>query len=487
MAVERVQLDVSNSSAVNEDYNRMLISDEYQMSWNSSQSLQPLTISLGQGSYRRVIFGYCLPSLIAVTAILNSIVFIVLTKSHMKSSVNVMLAALAVSDTLKGLSALPYYVYLYSIDRKHSFIPFPWCYIQKLCSGILPTMFHTISIWLTFTLAIQRYIYLCHSLRAKKLCTIQRTAHTVVGLCLCSFIMHSPRLFDSSFVKVRIDLGTEFGYVDTCVEMMQQWAMDIQHIYYPVYYWTRLIVIQIIPSIGLVVLNFVLIHVMRTANRRRRLLILQNRSSEWKRVRETNCTTLMLVVVVSIFLLVELPLGMLMLLCMLQSAFSYDLITEEYQNMLTVLFNCLVLLSYPVNFFIYVAMSKKFRREVTGLFARRLSRLDSVATIQTSREKSSSMDLVKSLFTVLAVPSGTASGSRKGSCNSSCSSNVSSIQRQRTSSLNYHQGWTNPTCECPCDYCVSKCRKPKELVNASTYSDYIIDAKHTVPVDSDKF
>ena len=36
---------------------------------------------------------------------------------------------------------------------------------------VLPTIFHTTSIWLTVGLALQRYVYICHPVSARRFCT----------------------------------------------------------------------------------------------------------------------------------------------------------------------------------------------------------------------------------------------------------------------------------------------------------------------------
>lgn len=65
------------------------------------------------------------------------------------------------------------------------------------------------------------------------------------------------------------------------------------------------------PCISLVILNLLLFRAMREAQLKRDKLFKENRKSECKKLRDSNCTTLMLIVVVTVFLLTEIPLAVM--------------------------------------------------------------------------------------------------------------------------------------------------------------------------------
>lgn len=376
---------------------------------NNSDIYLPSLLATDDSLYKRIILGYTLPGLIVLTTVLNCFVFTVLVKPSMRTSVNVILAGLSISDTMTGVSALPYYIYFHAVGHDHEYVPHVWCYVQKFSAGIFPTIFHTISVWLTLSLAIQRYIYVCHSLHAKTLCTVNKMARVTVTITILSCLLHAPRLFDSSFVKVVVHTEENGQDVDGCVEILKTWAYKYQDTYYPIYYWIRLIAVQIIPTIGLTFLNMILIAVIRTSSARRRHLILQNRTREWRKIRDTNITTLLLVVVITVFIMVEAPMGILMLCAILKNQYGHQIayLDQEMQKILTTIFNFLILLSYPLNFIIYVSMSKQFRSHFLTSFRKTsFSKISSGKSLQTySREKSSSsVELMKSIFTVTAVP-----------------------------------------------------------------------------------
>lgn len=65
------------------------------------------------------------------------------------------------------------------------------------------------------------------------------------------------------------------------------------------------------PCISLVILNLLLFRAMREAQLKRDKLFKENHKSECKKLRDSNCTTLMLIVVVTVFLLTEIPLAVM--------------------------------------------------------------------------------------------------------------------------------------------------------------------------------
>jgi len=78
-------------------------------------------------------------------------------------------------------------------------------------------------------------------------------------------------------------------------------------------------------------------------------------------LKEGNSTTLMLVMVVSVFLAVELPQAVTLILLIAQYTFSLEIFARDTRSVATLMCNLVILLSYPTNFFIYCAMSRAFR------------------------------------------------------------------------------------------------------------------------------
>ena len=124
-----------------------------------------------------------------------------------------------------------------------------------------------------------------------------------------------------------------------------------------------------IPCILLVGLNARLFVAMRHAEAQHRHLFSENQHSESRRLAETNMATLMLLVVVGVFLLVEVPLAVMMMIMIVENTFHPLLLMDpDARSTATLLVNLIIQFSYPVNFFIYCGMSQQFRQTFCQLF-----------------------------------------------------------------------------------------------------------------------
>jgi neuromedin U receptor 1 len=124
-----------------------------------------------------------------------------------------------------------------------------------------------------------------------------------------------------------------------------------------------------VPCVSLVLLNLMLFRAMRIAQLKRERLFKENRKSECKRLRDSNCTTLMLIVVVTVFLLVEIPLAVVTILHIISSGIT-EILDYDVANVLILFTNFFIIVSYPINFAIYCGMSRQFRETFKELFIR---------------------------------------------------------------------------------------------------------------------
>lgn len=274
--------------------------------------------------------GYFSPVLVFLTVINNSLVCIVLLKPHMRSPTNAILVAMALSDMFTGLFPVPVFLYFYATERYYEWVPYNWCFAINVFRMHIPTIFHTASIWLTMALAIQRYIYVCHSFKARTWCT---TKNVVIGTIAIYAIAISSQIscfFEYRPVEtIRRSMLEPNKTVSTCIMEFRPWLQGHVNQYYSTYYWSRIIFIHLIPCVSLVLMNALLIYAMKKAQQRRMQLLRQNKKSESRKLKESNCTTLMLVAVVGLFLLVEFPLGLLMVFLILGKSFEIEIISVE--------------------------------------------------------------------------------------------------------------------------------------------------------------
>ncbi len=138
--------------------------------------------------------------------------------------------------------------------------------------------------------------------------------------------------------------------------------------YYIIYYGFRIIFVHIGPCALLVLLNVLLFKALKKAQRKREKLFNENRKSECIKIRDSNSTTIMLIVIVTVFLMLEIPLAVTTLLHVMQNALSLNIADYDYLNTTILFTNFFIILSYPINFAIYCGMSKQFRQTFTDLF-----------------------------------------------------------------------------------------------------------------------
>lgn len=313
--------------------------------------------------------GFVSPILIFFTLVTNIFVVLILLRRHMRSPTNAILAAMAISDTFTGVTPLPVFVHFFSLENYHDFVGYHWCYIYRYLGELIPTIFHTASIWLTVTLALQRYVYICHTAAARRFCTIQNVIFATFIIYMLAIMSQITRFFDFEFIPFPIfSFDSPNSTLVTCIERVSPWVNQNENLYFNLYFWFRAIFIHLVPCAILVVINSVLIWTLRTAQQRRMQLLKQNNKSESMKLKDSNCTTLMLVTVVGLFLMVELPLGIIMILHLIQNNFNIDIMSNETFKLLNLISNTFILLSYPLNFFIYCGMSRQFRETFMSMF-----------------------------------------------------------------------------------------------------------------------
>lgn len=329
----------------------------------------PLYLAGDVNQFTIPIYGYITPALVILTLLTNLLVCLVLFKKNMRTPTNTLLGAMAISDMLTGVWPIPCFVFFFTAGNYHEWVPYAWCYAYNCLTEYMPTIFHTASIWLTVALAVQRYIFVCHSLKAKQWCTMQNAVKVVVVCYIVAFISQLCRFVENEHVPVLIQsrLDPE-RQMHACVTHFIPFVQKYMDIYFNVYFWFRVVFIHLVPCVTLMVLNALLVNAMRAAQRRRELLLMQNRKSECRRLKESTYTTLMLVAVVGLFLLVEFPQAIFLTIIIIENNFEMEILEADTRNVASLFINLFILLSYPVNFFIYCTMSRQFRDTFKKLF-----------------------------------------------------------------------------------------------------------------------
>lgn len=173
-----------------------------------------------------------------------------------------------------------------------------------------------------------------------------------------------------------MDLEWQGESYEVCTSDTSQWVKDYigENLYFSSYFLFRVFFVHLIPCILLVVLNIFLVRTLNEAQRNRKKML--NKKSK-----EHRSTTLMLVVIVTAFLIVEIPLAIITSLHVLSSLF-YNFLDYRLANLGILFTNFFLILSYPINFTIYCGMSKQFRTTFVSLFCKGVSdKLNEITTV----------------------------------------------------------------------------------------------------------
>ncbi|KAG8298528.1 myosuppressin receptor activity protein [Homalodisca vitripennis] len=309
-------------------------------------------------------------------SVANVLNIAVLTRREMSSPTNVILTGLAVADLLVMLEYIPFACHMYLPQRpKRERFSYGWALFVLLHAQVSQVC-HTISIWLTVTLAVWRYIAVAYPQRNREWCGMQRTIAVIIcGYIFCPLLCIP--LYLAFEIEPKIALLDEDGddaqpnsttaynttlYVVDLSEMGKannNLLMDIN-------FWVYSVVIKIIPCIALTVLSLRLICALLDTKRRREKLTSGSRKTTrlMEKERQTDRTTRMLLAVLLLFLLTEFPQGILgMLSVMLGQRFFRDC-----YNKLGEVMDILALINSAINFILYCAMSRQFRTTFSVLF-----------------------------------------------------------------------------------------------------------------------
>ena len=305
------------------------------------------------------IHGYIAIVVCTFGTIANILNIIVLTRKHMISPANFILTALAMSDFLIMLTYLIFATYFFILTKPiaeygHSI---GWMYFVLIHNHFIITC-HNLSTWLTVTLAVFRYIFVCRSTVAFRHTSIRRAKVAVIIVVVATVLICLPNYFSYKVTKLsEVNEGMQ-GYWVFHSDFLQK------HIVYKVMMmWVFGAVMKIVPCIFVTLLSSLIIIKMKRGVRWRHRVLNQTQIISHDVNREHNRTTYMLLSVVILFIITELPQGVMALIAGVNDSFFNNV----YFN-LGYLMNLLVLINSAVNFILYCGMSRKFRDTFRSLF-----------------------------------------------------------------------------------------------------------------------
>lgn len=264
--------------------------------------------------------------------------------------------ALAVSDGLTMTAYLPFalrFYCLYGVKPSSSRNSLPAIRFM-LFYACFSVVVHSVSIWLTVTLAVFRYVFIRYPRYGTVYCTLPRAKVATFLVYVVTLIICIP-----NFITITISRPND---------TKQTWYVQFKtkttadKFINSLNFWIQAVIVKLIPCLGLTVLSILLVKTMKKADEKRKTLVQQSSNN---RTQKTNRTTRMLLTVVVLFVVTELPQGILMLLNGSLPGFR-----EEIYEPLGDLIDIMALINNGINFVIYCAMSKQFRDAFIQTFSR---------------------------------------------------------------------------------------------------------------------
>jgi len=291
-----------------------------------------------------VFWGILIPIIGVIGFIGNILTIIVLFRKEMKSTTVYFLRTLVITDTgiiigcILGLSIIS----ITQLNPKmwlFTDVIYPFMYTP--INYIVMTL-QFINVWVTVAVSVERYIAICHPFRAVRFCK-KRNAFILIGVISALALLYNiPRCFATTVTSCPAShechsiISTEFGKSPFYEKL------------YAVYLYT--ILIYIIPLVFLGILNTLLImELMRM--RKRRTVTQVDENSE-------NNMSIVLVLIVVVFILCQTP-GLVA---------QFWFLGEQVLLKWLCVSNTLFALNSSVNFLIYTAVGRKFRKVLLKTF-----------------------------------------------------------------------------------------------------------------------
>lgn len=288
-------------------------------------------------------------------SIANTLNIVVLTRREMRSPTNAILTGLAIADLLVMLDYMPYAIYMspYMQFSREERLTYSWSWYVMFHS-IFAQICHTISIWLTVTLAVWRYIAVAYPQKNRIWCGMTNTLLAITSSYIVCPMVGIP-LYLSFSIKPHVEqLGSDGnpyklstnGSTARNITLYRTSPSELAEnnpALLNVNFWIYSVVIKLIPCIALTILSLRLIAALLEAKRRRKQLtgnskgmkqivdgrvvdVQQKKSSKnMDKEKQTDRTTRMLLAVLLLFLITEFPQGILGLLsALLGKHFFYN-------------------------------------------------------------------------------------------------------------------------------------------------------------------
>ncbi|XP_043582984.1 G-protein coupled receptor dmsr-1-like [Bombus pyrosoma] len=317
----------------------------------------------------------------------NMLNIIVLTRKDMVTApINRILTGLATADMLVMLEYIPFAIYMYIVLPKRQIFPYGWA-VFVLFHMHFTQLLHTISIAITLTLAVWRYIAIRFP-QYNSWCTAARCKTALWSSFLAPFVACAPSYL---VFGIRRQAVNENGTLEIAYTVDADYSQH-KDFFYQLNFWVLGVVVKLLPCVILTVISCWLIKALYRAKGRKQALKSYNQCKNAgtmgngsvprrpsKSEKRADRTTKMLVAVLLLFLVTEIPQGILGLL----SGVLGDCFFRNCYHNFGEVMDILALLNGAINFILYCSMSRQFRTTFGHLFKPRIMKKWQPATQQT--------------------------------------------------------------------------------------------------------
>ncbi|KAL3099076.1 hypothetical protein niasHS_001064 [Heterodera schachtii] len=338
-------------------------------------------------------FHWFIYQFLCIIGVIANICFVVvlLRPTMRKNPFNLFLIVIAICD----MSLMASYFIYKQVEMCHPwYFTFFWI-VYTYGYAVLSVFVHSASLWLTVNMAVLRYLVLksgsSSSRRWPRLNTYKAASGAVVSAVLLAAVGSAPNM-----LRYEIRSNGQLAVPNFCVEAGAKYAHSYQPgqlvnaytLGQPAYwgcamerfsFWTAGVLLKLVPCLLLTIFMTLLVRMLVEARERRSRLIAkqapppaasQNESSRSVCQAErtagggSSCskaqaerTTAMLTIIVAVFLITELPQGILVIAIGVKPQVRFAM------HQLSNIIDLLSLLNSSVNFILYATMSNLFRHE----------------------------------------------------------------------------------------------------------------------------
>ena len=353
--LQRITLNISNTQhqTLNIDRNMTTPFVPARLAYDNREALEMT---------RFVVQRILVPIVVLFGAVGNTASIVVLTHKSMKTSTNCYLTALAVFDAL-------YLIMTFVLSLKHYddlYEKEVFCYIY-IVARVMGDMFSNVSVCLTVTFTVERWIAVCHPMKGRVICTYNRARIIAAVVSITTMMCIIPECFEWKVVSKTNELNqTIFKVRPTAFANTEAYSVG--------FYWFLVVCFTFVPLISLCFFNTILIlSVYRASRLRRRMTYISVQRPGKQQHVEQNRITCMLIGIALVFILCQTPTAVMIIYWAYISISEIDLSRYEI-NSLTIaanFTNLLLSINAAINFLLYSAMSTKFRKLFMKIFCNR--------------------------------------------------------------------------------------------------------------------